>query len=101
MNHNEKRSEVAIDTIERLTLGGLTQWISLRSNNIRNPLLLFLHGGPGTAQISFSRQSQKPLEDSFLVVNWDQKGAGRSYSPSPQKEYMTIKRFFQEAVEFN
>src|SRR5262245_49524687 len=96
MNNNGKRSQEAIDTIEKLTLGGITQWIALRSASIHNPILLFLHGGPGTAQISFSRKSQKALEDIFLVVNWDQRGAGRSYSRSLRKEDMTIARFVED-----
>jgi len=88
-----------IDTIESLTIGGITQWISLRSDDVKNPLILFLHGGPGTAQIAFSRKAQKALQESFLVVNWDQRGAGRSYSRSLRKEDMTIARFVDDAEE--
>jgi len=99
MNQKKKLSESRIDKIEKLTIGGITQWISLRSDNIKNPIILFLHGGPGTAQISFSRKSQKRLEDSFLVINWDQRGAGRSYSRSLQKDDMKIERFIEDAVE--
>jgi len=99
MNQKKKLSEARIDKIERLTIGGITQWISLRSDNIKNPIILFLHGGPGTAQISFSRKSQKRLEDSFLVVNWDQRGAGRSYSRSLRKDDMKIERFIEDTEE--
>ena len=99
MSHKEKLSKTRIDKIERLTMGGITQWISLRSDNIQNPIILFLHGGPGTAQISFSRKSQRRLEDSFLVINWDQRGAGRSYSRSLRKEDLKIERFIEDAEE--
>ena len=58
-----------IDAIEPITLGGVTQWISLRSQDTRRPILLFLHGGPGTAQIAWSRKAQANLEGDFLVVN--------------------------------
>ena len=99
MDQNENLKKQGIDTAERLTIGGVSQWISLRSQDIKNPILLFLHGGPGTAQISFSRKSQRQLEDSFLVVNWDQRGAGRSYSRSLRKEDMKIERFIKDAEE--
>ncbi|MGC8771720.1 MAG: alpha/beta fold hydrolase [Brevinematia bacterium] len=99
MNQKKKLSESRIDKIEKLTIGGITQWISLRSDNIKNPIILFLHGGPGTAQISFSRKSQKRLEDSFLVINWDQRGAGRSYSRSLRKSDMKIELFIEDAEE--
>jgi pimeloyl-ACP methyl ester carboxylesterase len=99
MKESEKSSEVCMDTIESLTIGGITQWISLRSDNINNPIMLFLHGGPGTAEIAWSRKAQKGLESSFLVVNWDQRGAGRSYSRSLRKEDMNINRFIADAEE--
>ncbi|HVN55953.1 MAG TPA: alpha/beta hydrolase [Anaerolineaceae bacterium] len=99
MEHTGKRSETRIDKTESLSIGGIPQWISMRSNNIHNPIMLFLHGGPGTAQISFSRKSQRGLEDNFLVINWDQRGAGRSYSRSLRKEDMKIDRFIKDTEE--
>jgi pimeloyl-ACP methyl ester carboxylesterase len=99
MKQKENLSGIRIDKKESLTIGGITQWISLISENIKNPIILFLHGGPGTAQISFSRKSQRRLEDSFLVINWDQRGSGRSYSRSLRKENMTIERFVKDAEE--
>jgi hypothetical protein len=66
---NETTNKKGIDKKESLLIGGVRQWVSLRSEDTKNPIILFLHGGPGTAQISFSRKSQRGLEDSFLVVN--------------------------------
>ena len=73
--------------------------ISLRSTDVHNPLLLFLHGGPGTAQISFARKPQRALDEHFLVVNWDQRGAGRSYARNLNRADMTIERFVSDAEE--
>jgi pimeloyl-ACP methyl ester carboxylesterase len=99
MSQKENTNGIRIDKNESLTIGGITQWISLRSENIKNPILLFLHGGPGTAQISFSRKSQRSLEDGFHVINWDQRGSGRSLSRSLRKEDMKIERFIEDAEE--
>lgn len=88
-----------IDSVEKIVIGGIEQVVSLRSENIDNPIILFLHGGPGTAQIAFSRKSQKELEKSFIVVNWDQRGAGRSYSASLKKEDLNIERFVLDTEE--
>ncbi len=99
MRHHGEHSGTGIDTIEGLTIGGITQWISLRSDDVGSPPILFLHGGPGTAQIAFSRRTQKELARRFLVVNWDQRGAGRSYSRSLRKEDMTIERFVEDAEQ--
>ena len=88
-----------IDTIEAIEIGGTQQWIALRSESTSNPIILFLHGGPGTAQIAFSRKAQHTLEKDFIVVNWDQRGAGRSYSSKIKKDDMVIERFVLDAEE--
>ncbi|TGM01150.1 alpha/beta hydrolase [Leptospira barantonii] len=64
---------------------------------------MFLHGGPGTAQIFFSRKPQRTLEDHFIIVNWDQRGAGKSYNKNIKKSDMTLDTFLkdtQELIEF-
>jgi pimeloyl-ACP methyl ester carboxylesterase len=80
-------------------LGKLTQWISVRGFDESAPLMLFLHGGPGTAQIMFTRKPQRDLERSFIVVNWDQRGAGKSYSKQIDPADMTVERFVLDTEE--
>ena len=79
-----------IDTTYKTRIGNIDQWISVRSKNSAAPVLLFLHGGPGTAQISFSRKLQSALENDFILVNWDQRGAGKSWSKKLPESSMTI-----------
>jgi len=67
----------AIEEARFLTLGGIEQWITVRGTNRGNPVLLFLHGGPGDAQSPHS-SVYKPLEEDFVVVQWDQRGAGKT-----------------------
>jgi pimeloyl-ACP methyl ester carboxylesterase len=95
----KKNSKNVIDSVEKVVIGGIEQFISIRSENTNNPIILFLHGGPGTAQIAFSRKSQKELEKNFTVVNWDQRGAGRSYSAKLKKEDLNIERFVLDTEE--
>lgn len=71
-----------IDQLEKINLGEIDQWIWIRGHNKNNPLLLFIHGGPGKAEMSFMYPHQKLLEEKFTVVHWDQRGAGKSYSKS-------------------
>jgi pimeloyl-ACP methyl ester carboxylesterase len=88
-----------IDKKEKIKIGGIEQWIFLRSTDISNPIILFLHGGPGTAQISFSRKLQSKLINDFFLVNWDQRGAGRSYKKTLKEEEMNIERFILDTEE--
>lgn len=69
-----------IDTLFPVRVGDNDQWISIRGLNRANPVLLFIHGGPGTVMMPTAWAFQKPWEDFFTVVQWDQRGAGKSYA---------------------
>ncbi len=68
----------AIAALERTPLGGVAQTILLRGRDRSRPVLLFVHGGPGFAQLPIARRFSDLLEQHFVVVNWDQRGAGAS-----------------------
>ena len=68
-----------VDEGRYVELGGVRQWISLRGQSRANPVLLFLHGGPGSPISSEAYAYQRPWEDFFTVVNWDQRGFGKSW----------------------
>ncbi len=75
----------SITSLEPVELGGITQWLLIRGRQRSLPLLLWLHGGPGGAQIGWARAFQQGLEEHFVVVNWDQQGAGLCYSQRCQQ----------------
>ncbi|MCU0848320.1 MAG: alpha/beta hydrolase [Spirochaetes bacterium] len=78
--HNERRLDRGINLLEKITINGDTQWLSIRGADTKNPILLFLHSGPGTANLSLIRNRIPDIENHFIVVNWDQRCAGKSYS---------------------
>jgi pimeloyl-ACP methyl ester carboxylesterase len=71
-----------IEALEQLDVNGSKQWIGIRGLNRDNPLLLVLHGGPGSALMGMTWAYQKPWEDFFTVVNWEQRGVGKNFSPA-------------------
>jgi pimeloyl-ACP methyl ester carboxylesterase len=75
----------AIDEEKSLDIGGIKQWITVRGSDKGNPILLFLHGGPGTPMMPESWTFQRPWEDYFTVVQWDQRGAGKTFSAAYAK----------------
>jgi len=68
-----------IDSMETVKIGGINQCIYIRGKDINNPVLLFLHGGPGTPEMPLLYKFQYEWEDYFTVVHWDQRGAGKTY----------------------
>ncbi|WP_028974719.1 alpha/beta fold hydrolase [Spirochaeta cellobiosiphila] len=73
-----------INERKEIEIGGIKQWISVRGRDRRNPVLLFIHGGPGTTEMPVSWFYQAPLEDYFTVVQWDQRGGGKSVGSNDQ-----------------
>ena len=69
----------SIATLEQIQLGDSEQWVSIRGSDVNNPVLLFLAGGPGGSQLTTARHELAGLEDHFVVVNWEQPGAGKSF----------------------
>lgn len=67
-----------ISELEELEVNGSRQWISVRGLNRENPVLLFIHGGPASPTIATAWAWQKPLEDYFTVVQWDQRAVGKN-----------------------
>src|SRR5213075_3264337 len=45
--HYAIRSPKGIDEARYLAIGGIEQWVTIRGQDRANPVLLFLHGGPG------------------------------------------------------
>jgi len=80
-------------------LGGSDQWVLERSEDVRNPVLLYLQGGPGTSQLTSNRRNTRHLETYFTVVNWDQRGAGKSYRAIRDTGSMNIGQFVADTRE--
>ena len=68
-----------IDRAEAVTIGGIKQWVTIRGADRRNPVLLVLHGGPGYVELPLSWWYARGWEEYFTVVQWDQRGAGKTY----------------------
>jgi pimeloyl-ACP methyl ester carboxylesterase len=97
---NEEESQMGISSLQQVTLGNVKQWILIRGEDTSNPILLFLHGGPGFPQMPFTHIDSRRLEKHLIVVNWDQRGAGKSYNDGAiPKETMTIEQFLSDTHE--
>jgi pimeloyl-ACP methyl ester carboxylesterase len=89
----------SIAELSTVTLGGVEQTISVRAADPANPVLLYLSGGPGQSDIAFSRALLEPLTRDFVVVTWDQRGNGKSYSALEPVATFTLDQAVSDAVE--
>src|SRR5215471_4004910 len=90
-----------IDEGSYVTIGGIEQWITIRGEDRSNPVLLFLHGGPGDVTNPWSFAFFAPWEKYFTVVQWDQRGAGRTLRKTGEAvaSTMTVARMTQDGIE--
>ena len=73
-----------------MSLGGVDQYLLIRGRDRQAPLLIFVHGGPGASTTPFWRTYNSELEDEFVMVYWDQRGAVKSYNSEIDPASMTI-----------
>lgn len=86
----------SISSLEPIRLGGIDQWVTIRGHDRENPILLYVHGGPGMSDMGAIRHFIPALEEHFTVVHWSQRGAGKSYSSRIPAESMTIGQFVDD-----
>ncbi|UYZ21991.1 alpha/beta fold hydrolase [Mesobacillus jeotgali] len=99
--------EGGIDKLENITLGGFQQTILIQSCSPKNPVLLFLHGGPSMPLPGVSSRGKnytvatntKELVKHFTVVFWDQRGTGKSYHKDIPQTSMTFEQLVSDAAE--
>ena len=87
-----------IDESGFVQIGGIEQWIAIQGEDRANPVILYLHGGPGEAQSPFLDQF-KPWTRDFTVVNWDQRGAGNTYEKNGGMPAFNLDRVVNDAIE--
>ncbi len=74
-----KGFENSISTLAEVPINGTKHCIMIRGNDKNNPVIIFVHGGPGTTEIPYVRKYQDLLEQNFTTVHYDERATGKSY----------------------
>jgi proline iminopeptidase len=91
-----------VEELLEIPIGGTKEWISVRGHDRGNPVLLMIHGGPASPEMPSSWFFQNGWEDYFTVVQWDQRGSGKSYNANDPKVIqptLTAQRMIDDAGE--
>jgi pimeloyl-ACP methyl ester carboxylesterase len=82
-----------------INIGGVQQGMFIKSKNINNPILLYVHGGPAFPNYFLMDKFKPELEDYFTVCYWEQRGGGLSYTPEVTLESMNFNQLASDAIE--
>lgn len=70
------------------------EYITIGGKDVDNPVIISLHGGPGSPTTFVDYCWQDYLTDEYTVVSWDERGCGRSYyrnvAADPHNETLTF-----------
>lgn len=93
--------EGSVSVIEKITLGGQEQHIIIRGADTSKPIMLFLHGGPGSPEVAFIKHYSPAIENDYVMVYWEQRGAGKSYSKRIPAESMNLDQMISDTRELS
>ena len=94
-----EKNYISIASLEKIELGDFKQSVLIRTKNVKNPILLFTHGGPGMPIMYLSYRFQRELEGYFTVVQWDQRGAGKSYDSKLPISSINVEQYISDALQ--
>lgn len=88
-----------VDRTEIITVGGIKQYIRIKGKNDSNPILLFLHGGPGSSVMRQADHMTGKLQEKFTVVHWDQRETGETLRLNKSSQPLTLDLFYNDTHE--
>ena len=89
----------SISEITNVEIGGIDQYLIIRGADTSKPVILFVHGGPGSPETALMRALNPTIENDFVMVYWEQRGAGKSYSNNIPPETMNLEQFISDTQE--
>ncbi|MEE0914585.1 MAG: alpha/beta hydrolase [Ruminococcus sp.] len=78
-NKNKIDTQNGIQESTYIDIDGMKQYIQIRGENTENPVMIFIHGGPASPMGYVSAYYQRELESQLTIINYDQRGCGRTY----------------------
>ena len=99
MKINSRVPEGGINEAIYVDINGSKQWISIYGENRDNPVLLYLHGGPGSATSHLDYVFTRKWADVYTIVTWDQRNCGKSYSKDQNDIVLSRSLFMEDGKE--
>ena len=96
---NSRTPDGGINETLYADINGTKQWINIYGQDRNAPVLLYLHGGPGTATSWLDWSILRTLSEDYTIVDWDQRGFGHNYPEYAEETLPTAEMFMQDGLE--
>lgn len=96
-----KDQPLGLNTQDYIQIGGISQWVTIKGSHASNPVILFVHGGPGNPLSLYSDSVYQGWEREFTLVHWDQRGSGKTYEVNQEVGELTIERLQQTELSID
>lgn len=96
---NKKVPKDGINESRYLDINGSKQWINIYGKDKNNPVILYLHGGPGSSTSEIDYVFTRKWADIYTIVTWDQRNCGKSYDKSQKTRELTKKMLLEDGKE--
>lgn len=96
---NSKTPKGGINESMYVEINGTKQWISIYGENRNNPVLLYLHGGPGSSTSAYDYAFTRKWADAYTVVTWDQRNCGKSYDKNQNGTALTYELMMEDGFQ--
>jgi pimeloyl-ACP methyl ester carboxylesterase len=83
---------LALDTTEYVEIGNILQFIKTEASDTANPILLFLHGGPGRTYMGATETFSDSLIEEFIFVQWDQRKTGKTLDTNSVDDPLSVEQ---------
>ncbi|WP_442600133.1 alpha/beta fold hydrolase [Neobacillus sp. D3-1R] len=93
------KGDHSISSLEQIEINGTKLEVMIRGTDRRNPIIIFVHGGPGCSEIPYVRKYQNLLEKNYTIVHYDQRGSGKSYHFFEDYSYLSTDLHVEDLLE--
>ncbi|UTY60972.1 alpha/beta hydrolase [Massilia sp. erpn] len=94
-----KNLSTEIDELLTPEIGGIKQFVQIKTNDASKPVLLFLSGGPGSSLMNNAESFTGVLKDKFTIVQWDQRDAGKTLKLNPSPVQPSVGQMQEDTLQ--
>ncbi|WP_257626166.1 alpha/beta fold hydrolase [Janthinobacterium sp. NKUCC06_STL] len=94
-----KAQALAIDALLTPDIGGIKQFVEIKTDDSKKPVLLFLSGGPGSSMMKNADAFTAILKNRFTLVQWDQRDAGKTLKLNPSPSQPSVAQMEQDTYQ--